>query len=446
MKKILLLGAGKSTPFLIKYLAQNAQQYHWNITVADMQFSSDQQTIFSFPAVQTIQTDFNDALTLENLIREAHIVISMLPPFLHIDIIKLALKHNIPVATASYATPEISSLHEEAVSKGIPVLMEMGLDPGIDHMSAMKEIDDIRNSGGTLTGFKSYTGGLVAPDSDNNPWNYKITWNPRNVILAGQGTVKYLYESKHKYIPYHQLFTRTYNTSINNYGSFEGYANRDSLKYLELYGLKEIPSFIRGTLRRPGFCEGWNILVQLGVTDDSFTIENSDKLTRADFFSSFLPENVNTYQKLFDFFNINDTSHTASKLKFLDFFSDTRIKISSGSPARILQEIMEDKWKLQQGDKDMVVMQHEFTYKIKDKTRVRLSSLVDIGENSIYTSMARTVGIPLGIGVKLILTGQLTGNGVIIPVKQQLYTAVLHELAEWGIKFETEEKIVEGNS
>lgn len=441
MTDILILGAGKSSSYLIRYLSAQAVQHHWTITVADQSDEMASQKTQGLPHVHPKGFDISDDKVRNAMISQAAIVISMLPPPLHFVIAQTCLRHGKSLLTASYLSEEISALEKEAREKGIVILMEMGLDPGIDHMSAMKEIDRISESGGQLTSFKSYTGGLMAPGSDNNPWQYKVTWNPRNVVLAGQGTVKYLFAGQYKYTSYQQLFTRLYHTSIPGYGDFEGYANRDSLRYLSAYQLTGISNFIRGTFRRPGYAAAWHALVQLGLTDDSFVMENTKGMSYKDFTASFLEDTTGEDIATLFFMSccIDPASDTAERLRWLGLFGDEKIKLPSGSPAQVMQEIIEDKWRLQAEDKDMVVMQHELEYHSRGKNKKVLCTLVNLGEDAVYTAMSKTVGLPLGIAAKLILTGALKLKGVQVPVSKEIYEPVLQELEEYGVSFEVSE-------
>ncbi len=302
----------------------------------------------------------------------------------------------------------------------------------------MKEIEEIKSIGGNITSFKSYTGGLIAPESDNNPWNYKITWNPRNVVLAGQGTVKYLEEGRYKYIPYHRLFTLTETIRTEKFGNFEGYANRDSLKYLQTYGLETTSTLLRGTLRRPGFCEAWNLLVQLGMTDDSYVIEDSENLTWKEFTLSFLQDKKKKRinHLLAALINKGPGAREIYKLKWLGLLDEIKTGLSNASPAQLLQKVLEEKLMLQPNDKDMIVMQHLFEYTVNEKNYKRTASLVLKGEDTVHTAMAKTVGLPLGIAARLILENKIQLTGVQIPVTKEIYDPILKELEGFGIRFE----------
>jgi saccharopine dehydrogenase-like NADP-dependent oxidoreductase len=437
MKKILILGAGRSSASLIDYLLKESTKEGWQVSVADTSVEIAQEKIKGDKNGKAVQLDINNTIQRESVIKEADLVISLLPPSFHLAVAETCLAFSRNLLTASYVSPEIEALNTEAEKKGILILMEAGLDPGIDHMSAMKEIHAIKATGGKLTSFKSYTGGLVAPESDNNPWHYKVTWNPRNVVLAGQGTVKYREGGRYKFIPYHQLFKRLEKISLENFGEFEGYANRDSLKYIKTYGLENIPTFIRGTLRKPGYSSAWNCLVQLGMTDDSFEIDNSESMTYKEFTASFLDDsNINTVQRIFcKYLNIHESSDDMLKVKWLGIFSNEKIGIARATPAQVIQKLITEKWKLRPEDKDMIVMQHLLEYELNG-TNVKLSSsLVVKGEDQIHTAMAKTVGLPLGIAAKLILQGKINLKGIHIPVAKEIYEPVLSELAGMGVEF-----------
>ena len=436
-KKIFMIGAGRSASSLIQYLVNEADSNDFEITVGDRDLSLVVDKIGSNPRAQAIDFDvFNDSQRIEE-IQKADIVVSMLPASLHFKVAQDCVKYGKNLVTASYVSDEIKSLDAEAKEKGVLLLNEIGLDPGIDHMSAMKIIDQIKAKGGELNSFKSFCGGLVAPESVSSPWQYKFTWNPRNVVLAGQGTAQYIRNGKYKYIPYHRLFKRTESLSILNYGDFEAYANRDSLSYIDVYGLENISTLLRGTLRRPGYCESWDLFVELGMTDDSYEMDVSG-MTYLDFLNSFMKEANNTSQEhLKTHFGI--TESVLTKFDWLGFFGDTKIEIKKGTPAQVLQSILESKWTLGVDDKDMIVMQHQFIYDLNGKEHELHSSFVTFGEDQTYTGMAKTVGLPVGIATKLILNGVITGSGVKVPVSEDIYNPVLEELEEYGIKFIEEE-------
>ncbi|GAB3829386.1 hypothetical protein GCM10028895_44180 [Pontibacter rugosus] len=317
-------------------------------------------------------------------------------------------------------------------------------------MSAMRVIRSIKAAYGTLTSFKSYTGGLVAPESDNNPWHYKFTWNPRNVVLAGQGTAKYIKEGQYKYIPYYKLFKRTDELFVEGYGHFEGYANRDSLSYREPYGLLDIPTMLRGTLRRQGYCEAWDVFVQLGLTDDSYDLDGSERMTYRTFVESFLPPASAASQSMAErislYLDIPVDGEVMQKLEWLGLFEETPVALTAATPAQVLEKILKEKWTLAPGDKDMIVMQHLFAYDLNGEQREVTSTLVAKGDDEVQTAMAKTVGLPVGILAKLLLQGRITHRGVVIPIYPELYEPVLNELEQYGITFVEQEQVGEKKS
>lgn len=441
MKNILILGAGLSTNNLIDYLLKNSIEYGWKITVGDISEDIARKKVNGHPNGKSKIFDINDPLESWRTIAENDVVISMLPAHMHHLVADKCIDLRKPMLTASYATKEIKALDEKAKKAGIPIMMELGLDPGIDHMSAMNLINRIKEQGNELTSFYSFTGGLIAPESDNNPWNYKITWNPRNVVMAGNGVSTFIHEGAYKYIPYHKLFDRVLKRRILQLGDFEIYANRDSLKYREIYGLKDIKSMYRGTIRRPGFPTAWNVFVQLGCTDDSFTIEDSENMTYRDFINSFLrwDPNMPVEIKIQEYCQSAADPVVFEKLKWLGIFEKRKVGLKNATPAQILQKIIEEKWKMDPSDKDMIVMQHEFKYKNASESKMIVSAMAITGKDQNETAMSITVGLPLGIATKLLMTSKIDYTGIILPIHKDIYQPILAELETFGIKFEEKE-------
>ncbi len=441
MKKILVLGAGLSTSSLIKYLLDNSEENKWLVRVGDYVIDMAKSRVKNHKNSEVFMFDVNNAKQRNDEISKADIVISMLPARFHHLVANDCVKLKKNMVTASYVSKEVKELDVKAKENGIILLNEIGVDPGIDHMSAMQVINRIKEAGGKIIEFESNTGGLVAPKYDNNPWNYKFTWNPRNVVLAGQGTSQFLNNGRYKYIPYNKLFSRVDRINVLDVGEFEAYANRDSLKYRKIYGLNDIQSMFRGTLRRPGYSRAWNLFVQLGLTDDSYVIEDSENMTYRQFVNSFLPYNPTrpVEEKLADYLNFNQDSQEMYKLRWLGIFDNKKIGLKSATPAQILQKILMDKWALDDGDIDMIVMQHQFTYEINNETKKIISSMVTYGKDKENTAMAITVGTPLAIAVKLILNGTIKQTGVQIPIIKEIYEPILAELKLYDINFIEEE-------
>jgi saccharopine dehydrogenase-like NADP-dependent oxidoreductase len=441
MKKILILGAGLSASSTIKYLLDNSVGYNWKVLVGDLSEDTAKMKVAGHPNGLGFKFDVNDSGQCDRLVQEADIVVSLLPAFMHPVVAKTCVRFGKHMVTASYVSNEMNALDHEAKKKGLILLNEIGVDPGIDHMSAMKEIDQIRAMGAEITEFESNTGGLIAPKYDNNPWNYKFTWNPRNVVLAGQGASQFFHNGKYKYIPYHKLFERTERINVKGLGEFEVYANRDSLKYREIYGLENVDTMFRGTIRRPGFSRAWNVFVQLGATDDTYVYHDSENHTYRDFINSFTQfhPTKSTEQKIAEYLRLDPESEIMYKIRWTGIFENERIGLRAASPAKIMQHLLEKKWAMDDDDKDMIVMQHQFVYKLDGKKKKRYSTMVYFGKDQVQTAMSITVGVPLAIAVKMILTGKITSTGVHIPIKKDIYEPVLKELEEFDIKFTEEE-------
>ena len=437
MKKILILGAGRSTSSLISYLLSQAATKNWHVRVGDYSLQLAQDKCNSSDNSSTFQFDIHDEIQRIEEIGNADLVISMLPAKFHTKVARICIDKGINMVTASYVSDEMKALDEEARQKGIIILNECGLDPGIDHMSAMKVIDKIRAEGHQITTFESFTGGLLAPDTEkDNPWGYKFTWSPKNVVLAGQGVVKFIQEGTYKYIPYHRLFRRTEKMHIPGYGYFEGYANRDSLKYVDVYGLNDVRTVYRGTFRRPGFCRAWDVFVQLGATDDTYEMEGVDKMTHRDFINAFLfysPHDT-VELKLAHYLNLEMDGEEMNRLKWVGIFDHTPVGLQKGTPAEILEHILKKRWTLNPEDRDMVVMWHKFEYLDQGKSKEIHSTMVAIGSDSISTAMAKTVGLPIGIAAKLILEGRISSKGVKLPIDKEIYDPILSELSSMGFE------------
>jgi len=439
MRKILVVGAGKSTSYLIGYFLEKAASEQLHLTIGDINTDAIADHIKKHACCAVIQLDIFDDTARKLAIEKSDIVVSMLPARLHMKVANDCISFEKHLVTASYISEEIKTLDEQAKERKLVFMNEIGLDPGIDHMSAMHVIDRIREKGGKLILFESFTGGLVAPESDNNLWNYKFTWNPRNVVVAGQGgTAKFIQEGTYKYIPYHKLFRRTEFFEIDGYGKFEGYANRDSLKYREAYGLQDVLTLYRGTMRRVGFSKAWNMFVQLGATDDSYTLENSEGMSYREFINSFLPYSpTDTVElKLRHYLKIEQDDIMWEKLLELNLLDAKKvIPLKNATPAQILQFILEDSWSLSEDDKDMIVMYHKFGYELNGKQFQIDANTVVKGESKTHTAMAKTVGLPVAIATLAILNKKITTPGVQIPIQKEVYDPILKELENYGIVF-----------
>lgn len=418
MKKILLFGAGKSATSLIRYLIGIAAGRGWQLVVAENNVSLAESKIGSAPCARAIQLMVEHEAERDALVGDADLVISLLPPALHYLVALSCLRAGKSLLTASYVDESIRALEPAIRDKGLLFLCEMGLDPGIDHMSALQMIGRIKASGGRIFSFHSHTGGLVAPESDDNPWHYKISWNPRNVVLAGSAGARYKENGQVVTRTYSDLFGSTGRISLPETGPLAWYPNRDSLPYIDLYELQGTDTFIRTTLRYPVFCRAWNAIVQAGLTDDRLL---AGGLTIAAWSAPLLPF-------------VNDDNRPL--LEFLGFFEPAPIPPQAQTSADILQFLLETRLAMRSDDKDMIVMQHEIGFIRGEEKLVEKSTLIVKGEDSLHTAMARTVGLPLGIAAKLILEGKIRLSGLHIPILPEIYDPVLAELEKEGIYFE----------
>jgi len=440
MTTILIAGAGKSSIYLIQYLLEYAGRYKWNVIVADGDGKAIDEKINGSPYAEKAVIDITNIAEREPLVKRADIVVSLMPPHLHIHLAKDCLKHKKNLITSSYVSEELKQMDAAVKEAGLMFMCEMGLDPGIDHMTANKIIHSIHRVAGSIYSFKSYCGGLIAPQSDNNPWHYKFSWNPKNIITAGLGGAKYLGNGKHVDVPYERIFENNKKIKVDDLGMLAYYPNRDSLKYLDTYDIPEIKTFLRATLRYSSFCKGWQALLTLGLTTTEDSIEKDGQTHQG----WVMAKTGCTDRKVL-------TAHIARKLgletddkvmnmlKWLGIFEETPLGTGKASSGDILLEVLLDKWKMEPEDKDMVVMQHEVEYLHKDRKTKLTSTMVIEGEGREHSAMAKTVGLPMGILARMVLNNKVTRPlGVVIPNMASIYRPVLSELAHHGIIFKEE--------
>ena len=439
MRTILIIGAGRSASSLIQYLLNKSETENLHLIIGDMSLALAQKKTNNHPNATAIALNIFDENQRQEAVQNADIVVSMLPAHLHIDVARDCIIYKKNLVTASYISDAMQDLDAAAKEHNLIFMNEIGLDPGIDHMSAMKVINEIKDKGGKMILFESFCGGLVAPESDNNLWNYKFTWAPRNVVLAGQGgAAKFIQEGTYKYIPYCNLFRRTEFLDVEGYGRFEGYSNRDSLKYRSVYGLDDVLTLYRGTIRKVGFSKAWNMFVQLGMTDDSYIMEDSENMSYREYVNSFLPyhptDSVEIKMRLI--LKIDQDDIMWDKLLELDLFNSNKIVgLKNATPAQILEKILNDSWTLQPEDKDMIVMYHKFGFELEGEKQQIDSKMVCIGEDQTYTAMSKTVGLPVAMATLLILNGKITTPGVQLPIRREVYLPILKELEEYGVVF-----------
>lgn len=437
MKNILVIGAGRTSTSLIDYLADKANEKNWFITIADQSLELAESKAKNHPRTKAIQFDIFNEQARSDLISKTDIVASLLPETLHIHLIKDCIAHKVHLVTASYVSPQMANYDQQAKYAGLIFLNEMGLDPGIDHMDTLRLINKIKHKGGSLISLRSFGGGLIAPQSDDNPWGYKITWNPMNVVIAGMASARYVKDGKLKIVPYNRLFLDVHPVEIPGYGKLEAYPNRDSIKYRRIYNVPRIPNVFRGSLRKPGFCKAWNALVQIGLTDNRYMIPDADKLSYNEWLSFYLNKKNNSSLKetLARFLDEPADGKLMKKIEWLGLLSDEKIELKNSTPAEILLNLLQKKWKFTEKDKDMVILHTEVEYVLNKSCEKITSTLILYGNENFNTAMSASVGLPMGVGVNLILNDKVSERGVIIPIYQDIYKPALKELAELGISF-----------
>lgn len=429
MKKILLMGAGRSSVYLIDYLLENGNN-KWELTVADVSEEASLKKIGNRRNGSALVLDVNNSDALHLAVGNSDIVISLLPPSLHIQVARACLYLGKHLVTASYVSSEIKALDQEAKDKGLIFLNECGLDPGIDHMSAMKVIDAIKKEGGIITEFKSYCGGLVAREAIDNPFGYKFSWNPKNVVLAGQATATYLKHGRPKFIPYQRIFSDTELVEIPGGEKFDAYANRDSISYIQTYSIPEVKTMLRGTLRYPGFCKLWNFFVQSGLTDVNF-FPNKNISTYRELIESLRPTNG----QFLDCLSSSENQELETLIATTGLWENKELLPVGGNVSEMLQYLLEKSWVMNPGDTDRVVMQHVFSFSVHGNHKTLLSTLDITGQDSFHTAMAKTVGLPLAMATKLILEDEIKTRGVCIPISEDFYQPILKELEWYGVQF-----------
>ncbi|MBM3918051.1 MAG: saccharopine dehydrogenase [Sphingomonadales bacterium] len=440
---ILILGAGRSATNLIDYLLGHAAENQWMVTIADLWPDAAERASKGHPNARAVAADLSDKNILQGLLKDQKVVISLLPAEKHPMVARMALQQNVSLFTASYVSPGIQQLDEQVKKAGLLFLNELGCDPGIDHMSTMELMGQLKSEGAIITGFYSYTGGLVAPECDDHPWHYKFSWNPRNVVLAGApGPAQYRYQHSTRHLPYPRLFREPLRVDVPGVGMLDAYPNRDSLPYTSLYGLEDIPTLLRATFRYPGFMQGWSVLVHLGLTLNHYRLEAKTR-TRRDLLMEFLPPHYGSHpeQALERVLSIDMGLHGDQITMILDqfrsigFFESIPLPDSPTTPAEMLEHILLAHWSLLPSDRDRVVMHHRADYERNGELRTRTATLDLIGKDATHTAMAQTVGLPLAIAVRLFMQGTLMVRGVHIPTREEIYRPILRELSGYGIHF-----------
>ena len=448
MKQVLVLGAGQSSPYLIHYLLQHAEEDDSFITVGDLDVTLAQKRVRNHPRGEAVYFDVNDSSLRSSLIQRAEVVVNMLAPSF-LDLVAWdCVNQGRHMISASYRSRRVRDLGRDAQRKDVLLLCEMGLDPGIDHMSAMSLIQKLKGEGGRITACCSYGSGIPYHDQEHNPLRYVITWNPRNVVMAGEAGAQYMEDGRIKIVPYHHVFDHTWPVQVEGVGTLEAYPNRDSLSYMRSFGLEYVQTMIRGTLRYPGWSETWSAIVRLGLPNENVTIPDLAQRSSRQVVEMFLPLNIEAADSMIEerlarFLRISPTGTIMENLRWLGLFSDQPTGCAGDTAAAMLVDMLRAKLSLPEGDRDMVVLKHQVDveYDTKDAERV-VSTMVVPGEPGGFTAMSKTVGMPAALGVQMILRGELNLRGSHIPTHPSIYKPVLAALAEAGMAFtETREPL-----
>jgi saccharopine dehydrogenase (NADP+, L-glutamate forming) len=442
VKQILVIGAGQSAPYLIANLLDQAEREDWFVTVGDLSLDLARERIGDHPRGSAVLFDVEDSNLRSTFIEKADVVVNMLPPAFQNLIAWDCVNHGRHMVSASYREKEVRHLDRDAKRRGVLLLCEMGLDPGIDHMSAMSLIRRVHGEGGRITAFRSYGAGLPVSYQPHNPLRYVITWNPRNVVMAGSEGAQYMELGRIKIVPYHQVFHHTWSVQVDGMGELEAYPNRDSLSYMQTFGLEHVQTMVRGTLRYPGWSETWAQIVRLGLPNENLRIPGLARRTFREVVEMFLPLNISEGridQRLASFLQISPTGRIMDNLRWLGLLENSATGCEGNTSAAMLRDVLIRKLPLGPQGKDVVVIVHEMDVDYpgddgREPRQVR-STLVAESEARGFTAMSKAVGLPAAIAVKRILRDELPLTGSYIPTHPAIYEPVLQELRDCGLSF-----------
>jgi saccharopine dehydrogenase (NADP+, L-glutamate forming) len=439
-REVVVIGAGQSSPFLIRHLLDSAAERGWRVRVADRDAGLAAERVAGHPSGEALGFDVNDSSERDRLIGAADAVVNLLPQSLQPVVARSCVGGGAHMFCASYLEPETRALHAEAEERGLLLLAEIGLDPGIDHMSTMALIDRIHGAGGVVESFESYGSGVPAPDSIDNPLGYAITWNPRNVVMAAEHGAHYLRNGELKILPMRRVFGATWEVEVEGVGTMEAYANRDSMAYKRTFGLDETRTLVRGTLRYPGFCETWLQVVSLGLTTERFTIPHLGERSFRELVEMFLPgeaRGLTTEERFAALLGLDLDGRAMSNLSWLGLFSPEPIGAEVETLSGALAHLLQRRLRLPPGGRDMIVLMHDLVVSYHGRPgRERVTStLVEYGERGGTTAMARTVGLPAALATRAVLDGELDQVGCHIPTDRTIYEPLLAELEREGVCF-----------
>lgn len=441
MKKILVLGAGQSAPFLIHRLLGLAETRDWKIIVGDLDVELAARRIDGHPKGEAVHFDVTQEEMRDQAISDSDAVINMLSPRFLDLIAGECVHYGKPMFSVSYRTQGIREMSADAERKGILLLCELGLDPGIDHMSAMSLIERKRAEGGRILSFCSYGSGVPAPESIDNPFGYAVTWNPRNVVMAAETGAQYMEAGKIKCVAWQHVFHHTWLLDVPGVGKMEAYPNRDSLSYMQSFGIEDVHTMIRGTLRHPGWSETWSCLVKLGLPNEHLRIPRLQERTYREVVEMFLPLNIDAAhdfgRRVARTVDISPTGRIMDNLRWLGLLSDEKVECEGDTAAAMLTSLIQRKLPLHDDKRDMVVLLHRVEVGYDDRPDEHvISSMVHKGEAGGFTAMSKTVGLPVVIATRMYLDGELDLTGAHIPLHPSIYEPQLRELADEGVRFE----------
>lgn len=439
MKKVLVLGAGHSAPFLVHYLLENSSQLDIGVTVADARIEAAEAAVGGHSRGRAIRLDITHDEDRRREIGLADVVVHLLPPKFQPLIAEDCVAHGAHMVSASYCSKGVAELRDEAERRGLVLLCELGLDPGMDLMSASATTARIHADGGVIDSCFSYGGGLPDHRAESNPLRYFVTWNPRNVVMAGESGAEYMKNGRIRLLPWQRLFATTWAVDVPGIGVLEAHANRDSLSYRGTLGLDQAKTLVRGTLRYPGWGALWEQIVRLGLPNEQLEIPQLAACSYRELVEMFLPEaDGDIRERVADYLALDRDGEILAKLDWLGLFSDEPIgPVVGDSPAAALQALLSRRLALPPGARDMVVLHHEFgvIYPASGRSERILSTFIEYGEPGRFTAMAKSVGLTAALGVEWLLTVDSRPRGVLLPTQPQIYQPLLSKLERLGMGF-----------
>ena len=431
-KKVTIFGAGLVVKPMVDYLAGK----DYEITIASRTLSKAEKLAAPHSNATAKLFLSDDEQAMEEFVKASDLVVSLLPATMHVKVAKKCIEFKTDMVTTSYISPEMRALDQEAKEAGIIILNEIGVDPGIDHMSAMKIFHHVENEGGKIVSFMSYCGGLPAPEANTNPLGYKFSWAPKGVLKAAGNGTRFMKDGKIIEVEGKNLFRNYWFVDVEGAGTFEAYPNRDSMGYIDLYGLKHLKTMYRGTFRNISHCDTWYIMSQMGFYKEDEIFDNLEGTVKEFILEKMLKIDKDKCLKtvLMEKYNLPEESVILKKFEWLGFFDDTPVPIKKGGAVDVLTAIMLDKMSYEEGERDLLVLHHQFIAEYPNKTQKITSTMIDYGIPNGDSSMARTVSLPAAIGVHMILEGEINIKGVHMPILPDVYNPVLQELENLDIK------------